>query len=488
MTAEEHAADLGVSASERETRETQRPWELVVHDHRQRRQFSMARRGAWLIGRSADCDIRLADSSISRHHARIYSDTMELEDLDSRNGSWWLKSKPGMRSETLADRITAEGLKLRPFQRQACDEGTLIKLGSVLCYVQRTAPVSHTIPVPAAAEGPRDLILEDPEMLRLYELAARVATTVLPVLVLGETGVGKDVLAAHIHRASARRDGPFIRVNCGALSESLLESELFGHQRGAFTGAADAKPGLLELGHGGTVFLDEVGELPLRTQVKLLHVLETGEVTRVGATRSQRIDVRFVAATNRELAREVQLGRFRKDLYFRINAVCLKIAPLRSRRGDIRPLAQHFLARFCATVGIAEPELSPQALHHLERYTWPGNIRELKNAVERAPVVCAGGPLEPWHFSVETELMSAASDADAETGFAEDEAPTQVGPAQPPAKAAVARGLAHELIAETLRNCGGNQTRAASVLGISRRTLINRLNEYNLPRPRKASG
>ena len=470
--------------------EPARPWELVVHDRKQRRQFRLAGSGTLLIGRAADCDLRLEDESVSRHHARLHLDSMELEDLGSRNGSWCLASRPGVRWETLADRIMAEGTKLEPGERQRFSEGSLVKLGNVLSYLQRSTPAVHTIPAPAAPEKSGDLILEDPEMVLLYELAARAAVTTLPVLILGETGVGKDVLAAHIHRASARRDGPLVRVNCGALSESLLESELFGHQRGAFTGAADAKPGLLELGNGGSVFFDEIGELPLRTQVKLLHVLETGEVTRVGATRAQRIDVRFIAATNRELAREVQLGSFRKDLYFRINAVCLKIAPLRSRRADIRPLVRYFLARFCAKVGIAEPELTADALSHLEQYTWPGNIRELKNAVERAPIVCAGGQLLPRHFAVEAELMSDSPVIDEYGGFGEEEAPTRVGPIESsnaPAKPQPPGNLPHELIAETLRNCGGNQTRAASVLGISRRTLINRLNEYNLPRPRKAS-
>jgi two-component system response regulator AtoC len=487
---------LSAVALNREGNESVRPWELVVHDRKQRRQVSLAGNGSLLIGRSAECDVRLDDESVSRHHARLHLASMELEDLSSRNGCWWLAAKPGVRWETLAERIAAEGSKLEPGARQRFGEGCLLKLGNVIGYLQRSTPVVHTIPAPPAPQKSGSLVLEDSEMMRLYELATRAAGTNLPVLVLGETGVGKDVLAGHIHRASGRRDGPLVRVNCGALSESLLESELFGHQRGAFTGAADAKPGLLELGHGGTVFLDEIGELPLSTQVKLLHVLETSEVTRVGATRSQRIDVRFVAATNRELAREVQLGRFRKDLYFRINAVCLKIAPLRSRRADIRPLVQHFLTRFCAAVGIAEPELTPEVLQHLEQYGWPGNVRELKNAVERAPILCNGGQLLPQHFTLESELLSDSSPSDSEARFSDDEAPTRVGPiergpvvrSEPSLKLPPSAGLPYEHIEAALRNCGGNQTRAASLLGISRRTLVNRLNQYNLPRPRKANG
>lgn len=469
-------------------------WELVVHDRAQRRQYALSGERSLLIGRSAECDLRIDDDSVSRQHARVYPSCLEIEDLSSRNGSWWLQGKPGAAPDALADCIARDGKRLEPGARQRFGEGSLLKLGNVLCYLQRSAPLTHTVPVPAAPAPASDLILEDRAMVQLYDLAARSAATTLPVLILGETGVGKDVLAAHVHRSSARSDGPFVRVNCGALSESLLESELFGHQRGAFTGANDAKAGLLELGHGGSVFLDEIGELPLRTQVKLLHVLETGEVTRVGGTKAQRIDVRFIAATNRVLAREVQLGRFRKDLYFRINALCLKIAPLRSRPDDIVPLVRYFLRRFCSQVGLPEPLLSGDALRHLETYAWPGNIRELKNAVERAPILCGHGALLPHHFPMEPDLSSSSQLQAAKPvplpeetpRFTDAEPPTRTNlliPQAPPAATA-----SHDTIAEALRNCGGNQTRAAAALGISRRTLINRLNEYNLPRPRKAGG
>jgi two-component system response regulator AtoC len=291
------------------------------------------------------------------------------------------------------------------------------------------------------------------------------------------------VLAARIHQLSPRKNGPFVRINCGALSESLLESELFGHQRGAFTGANEAKAGLFEVGHGGSVFLDEIGELPLRTQVRLLHVLETNHVTRVGATKAHRIDVRFIAATNRELAREVQAGTFRKDLYFRINTLCLKINPLRERRADILPLVRHFLQRYCANSGASVPELSPEAARHLEEYHWPGNVRELKNAVERAQLLCGTGPLLPDHFPTERELVNRAPNlADL---WADAEAPTQVRMRASESGVAERDGT-HAALLEALNSCGGNQTRAAQLLGISRRTLVNRLNRFNVPRPRKS--
>jgi DNA-binding NtrC family response regulator len=275
-----------------------------------------------------------------------------------------------------------------------------------------------------------------------------------------------------------------VRINCGALSESLLESELFGHMRGAFTGANDAKAGLFEVGNGGTVFLDEIGELPLRTQVKLLHVLETGQVTRVGSTKAQRIDVRFVSATNRELARDVQAGTFRKDLYFRINTLCLKINPLRERRGDILPLVRHFLRRACSSMGLTEPSISPEAQAHLEEYGWPGNVRELKNSVERARLLCGSGPLMPEHFPTERELLNPAPDMT--DLWSDDDAPTKVRQRSPLESGPVAAIPSnHAALIEALNACGGNQTRAAEMLGISRRTLVNRLNEFNLPRPRK---
>jgi DNA-binding NtrC family response regulator len=317
-------------------------------------------------------------------------------------------------------------------------------------------------------------------MIELYELAERGAATQLPLLILGETGVGKDVLAARMHQASPRKQGPFVRINCGALSESLLESELFGHQRGAFTGANESKPGLFEVANGGTVFLDEIGELSLRTQVKLLHVLETGQVTRVGSTTAQRIDVRFIAATNRELARDVQTGGFRKDLFFRLNTLCFEIKPLRERRADILPLVRHFLHRACASSGLPVPELLPETVQHLEEYGWPGNVRELKNSIDRACVLSRGGPLSPDHFPTQRELFHRA------LSFSDicevEEATRIVRRAEPGARGGAASPAE---VVEALNKCGGNQTRAAEVLGVSRRTLVNRLNQYNLRSPRK---
>lgn len=461
--------------------ESSSSWELVVLERQQRRVFRLPEAGPITIGRAPRCDVRLDDDSVSREHARLHLPTLELEDLNSRNGSWVLDQAPEPLSSALLERVSAQG-RLVPGVRRGFGPGAVLRLGSVVSQLQPSAPAMLTLPV-AAQRDSHAPVLQDRSMIELYALAERSATTALPLLILGETGVGKDVLAARIHQLSPRKNGPFVRINCGALSESLLESELFGHQRGAFTGANEAKAGLFEVGHGGSVFLDEIGELPLRTQVRLLHVLETNHVTRVGATKAQRIDVRFIAATNRELARDVQAGTFRKDLYFRINTLCLKINPLRERRADILPLVRHFLQRHCANSGARVPELSPEAARHLEEYHWPGNVRELKNAVERAHLLCGAGPLLPDHFPTERELVNRAPNlADL---WADAEAPTQVR-VRASESGVAERDDAHAALLEALNTCGGNQTRAAQLLGISRRTLVNRLNRFNVPRPRKS--
>ena len=457
-------------------------WELIVYDRHGRRVFRLPEAGVTHIGRAANSDVRLEHDSVSRQHARIHLPDLEVEDLDSCNGSWLVEPGPRVTIDSVAERADP-GTRLLPGVRRRFVPGSMLKLGEVVCQVEPSAPVVHTLPVapPSTVTGP---VFEDAAMVELYRLATRVASTGLPLLILGETGVGKDVMAAEVHRASPRGKGPFVRINCGALSESLLESELFGHQRGAFTGASDSKPGLFELGQGGSVFLDEIGELPLRTQVKLLHVLETNQVTRVGATKPQSIDVRFIAATNRELARDVQIGSFRKDLYFRVNTLCLKINPLRERKSDVLPLVRHFLRRACAGMGAPEPELSPAAICHLEAYRWPGNVRELKNSVERARLLCGSGPLLPEHFPTERELVNSAPDFT--DIWAEAELPTQVRQRPVPQSGPASSGTTdHAALLEALNSCGGNQTRAAELLGISRRTLVNRLNVFNVPRPRK---
>jgi DNA-binding NtrC family response regulator len=302
-------------------------------------------------------------------------------------------------------------------------------------------------------------------MRRLYALAHRAAEGTIGVVILGETGVGKDVLARAIHEHSPRASRPFVSINCAALTEALLESELFGHERGAFTGAAGAKAGLLETAPGGTVFLDEVGELPPAVQAKLLRVLETRELVRVGGVRAQKIDVRFLAATNRDLEADVARGAFRRDLYYRLNGMTLTIPPLRERPRDLPLLARHFVAAFSEAAGRSRPPaLSDDALARLAAHDWPGNVRELRNVVERALLLADGPVIEAEHLGEDTPRAPAPAPKPSRS--------------RPPASE-------RSRILEALAACGGNQSRAAKQLGISRKVLLARLDTYGVARPRK---
>jgi DNA-binding NtrC family response regulator len=346
------------------------------------------------------------------------------------------------------------------------------------------------------------LVVRSAAMRRMYEFAERVAPGEISVLILGDTGVGKEVMAEEMHRLSPRRDKPFLRLNCAALSESLLESELFGHERGSFTGAHQAKAGLLETAQGGTVFLDEIGELPMAMQVKLLRVLEERQVWRVGGVKPRPIDVRFVAATNRNLELEVQKGAFRQDLFFRLNGVTMVIPPLRERSEEIEDLALEFMHTFAKQQGKATPQLGESVLELMLNYSWPGNIRELRNAIERAVLLAGNGPILREHFPVEkmtATLSTPLSRTPVPGGPGSIEVINVTGKdtlVPPNGDTGEARSLGERLrqqvkeverqhIMDALTRCGGNQTRAAKELGISRRTLISRLEEYNIPRPLK---
>jgi transcriptional regulator with PAS, ATPase and Fis domain len=281
-----------------------------------------------------------------------------------------------------------------------------------------------------------------------------------------------------VHQLSRRAAEPLLRLNCGGFSETLLESELFGHEKGAFTGALQAKPGLLESADGGTVFLDEIGELPPALQVKLLRVLEDREVMRVGALRPRQIDVRFVAATNRNLEDEVARGSFREDLFYRINGISIVIPPLRERVGEIRPLAIQFAAQVAREAGVPAAELSEEAVSLLEAYAWPGNIRELRNVIERAVLLSTDGAIGIEHLP--TEKMRAGAVAPER----ELSAPAQVAGGAAPLRDEVVE-LERRRILDALDACAGNQTRAARMLGISRNTLAARLGQFGVARPRK---
>jgi two-component system response regulator AtoC len=355
------------------------------------------------------------------------------------------------------------------------------------------------------------VVVHDPVMERVYALAERAAAGTINVLIVGETGVGKEVMAERVHQLSPRLGKPFLCLNCASLSDNLLESELFGHERGAFTGATEAKAGLLETAPGGTVFLDEIGELPLNLQAKLLRVLETRQVTRVGGLKPRPIDVRFLAATNCNLETDVTAGRFRRDLYFRLNGITLQIPPLRMRRTEILPLARMFLDRFSKQVGRdTSPRIGMEAQSLLEAYVWPGNIRELRNAMERASLLCAGDEISPDHLPLESmiaasSLLTGFSAPMATQAFGDLANPTGVSiaprPTQPMAVLATPQGVQgppgvragqsvdteRDRILGVLAACGGNQSRAARELGIARSTLVLKLNSYQIVRPRKTT-
>jgi two-component system, NtrC family, response regulator AtoC len=297
------------------------------------------------------------------------------------------------------------------------------------------------------------------------------------------------VVAESIHRASPRCEAPFVRINCAALAEPLLESELFGHERGAFTGAVSAKPGLIELAHGGTVFLDEVGELPPSLQAKLLRVIEAREVTRVGGVRARPNDVRFVSATNRNIEAEVTRGAFRSDLMFRLNGASLEVPPLRHRPLEIVPLAELFLQRVADQLLLSRPpQLTEEAVALLLAHAWPGNVRELRNVIERAVLLSPEAAIGPKDLAIGQLISSRPQPQRSMTPLTA--APMRLSPDAPsfPLEPALEPEIERERIAQALVECAGNQSRAAKFLGIPRRTLVRKIALLGLPRPRGSNG
>jgi PAS domain S-box-containing protein len=314
----------------------------------------------------------------------------------------------------------------------------------------------------SADEGFHGMIGSSPAMRRVFDLLERAASSDAPVLLAGESGTGKELAAWAIHELGRRRQGPFVPFNCAALSEALLESELFGHAKGAFTGAHRHRQGRFEAADGGDIFLDEIGDAPASIQVRLLRVLETKSFERVGETRPVRADVRVISATNRDLGRLVAEGRFREDLFFRINVIPIELPPLRTRLEDLAPLAEHFLCRLAAQAGRPVPSISPEAMRLLLDHPWPGNVRELKSALEYAFVVTDAGPVEPRHLP-----------------------PSLIVRASPDTLRQVCRSLdrsgsGRDDLIEALRQAGGNRSEAARRLGVSRGTILNRMRRYGV--------
>ena len=331
-----------------------------------------------------------------------------------------------------------------------------------------------------------EIIGSAPAMQVVYRLVRVDAPKSAHVLLIGETGTGKEVIARAVHKLSKRADGPFVRVNCGALHENLLESELFGHVKGAFTGAIENKPGRFEAAHGGTIFLDEINSTTPKLQVKLLRVLQEKEFERVGESRTIRVDVRVVAATNASLEQAVEDGEFREDLYYRLNVIPIALPPLRERRDDIPLLAQFFLKRYGELHKCPVPELTPMVVDALKAYDWPGNVRELENTLERLTVFADGGPIT-------ADMLRFGRPRPVIRGPRGNGAPADVpslihslvraGMHAPRPNGVklhkfLVDGVERELIEEVLRECNDNQVKAAERLGINRNTLHKKREDY----------
>jgi two-component system, NtrC family, response regulator AtoC len=464
--------------------------EVLVYVRQQCREFRLPPSGVVRFGRGPGNDFVIDDPSVSRFHFALHvGERVEVEDLGSSNGTSVFRSEADDVNEDTVRRDDKDG-RLPTGERRALSNGDFIRAGVALIVLQ--AP-SASVPAPSLPpqENASPMVLLDPEMKRAYEIAVRAAQSGISVLISGETGAGKEVFAETIHLRSTRKHKPLLRLNCAALPEALLESELFGHERGAFTGASQTKVGLLESNDQGTVFLDEIGEMPLSTQAKLLRVLEEKTILRVGATKPRPIDVRFIWATNRDLRAEARHGRFRQDLYYRIAGVEFSIPPLRKRPTEIEPLARLFLERFCRKSNLPVPELTAEAVEAMHRYSWPGNVRELRNVMERAPFLCAAGLITaeniPHEATAGSEWFDDEDQEKTEVFMPPPELRASVPLPRPSGSAPRDRNEEEERarIAQALDQCAGNQTRAARLLGVSRRTLINHLERLAMPRPKK---
>ena len=337
----------------------------------------------------------------------------------------------------------------------------------------------HPSPKPAKTGTEAEIIAADPAILAVQNRCERVAGTGATVLLTGESGVGKDVFAKQIHQLSDRRSKPYVAINCAAIPENLLESTLFGYEKGAFTGAAKAQPGKFEQANGGTLFLDEIGEMPLELQAKLLRVLQDQVVERLGSLRSIHCDVRIVAATNQDLQQRVKDGKFREDLYFGLAVFPIRIPPLRERKNDILPLAEHFLVRYGRTMGRQGLKLSPASQNDLTHYPWPGNVRELENAIQRALLLSDGDMIEPADIELHGSQTPAPSASPAlqtqldgtPLAYVSDQESTTSG-------AQDMDSIEREHILKVLKQVGGNRKEAVNILGLSERALRYKLKAY----------
>ena len=327
----------------------------------------------------------------------------------------------------------------------------------------------------AVADDNRPMVVKDPSMLGVLSLADQVAASEASILITGESGAGKEVIARYVHQKSRRASKPFISVNCAAIPENLLESELFGHEKGAFTGAVARRIGKFEEANGGTLLLDEISEMDARLQAKLLRAIQEREIDRVGGAKPVKVDIRILATSNRDLAQAVKDGTFREDLLYRLNVVNLKLPPLRERPGDIIALAEHFVKKYAAANGVPERPLSAEARRRLVAHRWPGNVRELENAMHRAVLLASGPEIEEMAIRLPDGQPLASADPHAR---AAQHASVAAETATRGFVGQTVSEMEQQLIIDTLEHCLGNRTHAANILGISIRTLRNKLKEY----------
>ncbi len=410
------------------------------------------------LGRDPACEVHLMDERVSRAHARVRRDggLYVLEDLSSRNGTY---------------------VNSIPCESRPLSSGDEVRVGdSVLLFLEEGAgarPASggsstkwftkhdSDSGIPHSGIVRRlEIVAESDELRDALRFVAKVAPTDSTVLITGESGTGKELIAQAIHQNSPRRDGPLIAINCAAITGTLFESELFGHEKGAFTDAIARKIGRLELADAGTIFLDEIGELSQETQAKLLRVLATGDYQRVGGAENLKCNARVVCATNRDLKAAVKAGSFREDLFYRIDVLHVDIPPLRQRRKDIRPLVEFFFRQFKEQTATPLKIIAPEAMACLENFAWPGNIRQLRNVVERVVMLAEHEVLRPEDLPPELHGLDTAGGASSDVVSLRD--------------------LEKRHILRALRATGWNKTRAAQILGIDRKTLYAKIEEYGL--------
>jgi transcriptional regulator with PAS, ATPase and Fis domain len=443
----------------------------------------MADRRSITVGRTPPADVIIDAPSLSRSHARFSREGNEVfvEDLESRNGTF-VRNEPVRRARVRPGEAVTLGTVVAIIQNTGCRERTHL-------VQDRDDGCADAIrPTRLESNAPdNDFITESERMQALRRVAERVARADVTVLITGETGTGKEVLAATIHGESPRRTRPFRAVNCGAIVESLLPALLFGHERGAFTGAVRQSHGLFEEANGGTLFLDEIGELSLKMQAAILRAIETKRVLRVGAQREIQLDTRIIAATHRDLEEMVEQGSFRSDLFFRLNTVALCVPPLRERREDIEPLASYFLRASKQRFGGSVGSLDPSVVETLKRYAWPGNVRELRNVIERAVLLSTGAQVTLEDLPPKIRATESGSEVEPRAIAPAAEALDLV-PRREVKKESARRDSFRDrmqlvelgLIAEALEAAGGNRSRAAELLNMPLRTLVHKIRSYGI--------